>query len=77
VFSGVFSGKHINFRRRTLLQQLTFMERSVIQKFAADDTLTKQATLKCIKMVEEVFFNLKGQGPLKLKKNIQRPNGKS
>jgi ethanolamine utilization protein EutP (predicted NTPase) len=47
------------------------------QKFAAVVTITDQAYKKCIKTLRNFLLNLKGQGPLILKINVQWHNGKS
>jgi hypothetical protein len=40
-------------------------------------TFTDQATIKCIKTLKTDIYSLKGRGPIKFLKNIQRYNGKS
>jgi hypothetical protein len=40
-------------------------------------TFTDQATVKCIKTLKTRLCFLKSEGPLKLKKIVQRNNGKS
>jgi hypothetical protein len=56
----LISGATSRFTSFTLI-----VARRYKQKFAAAPTITDQALNKCIKMLKNVFFNLKGQGLLK------------
>jgi hypothetical protein len=47
------------------------------EKMVAAATFTYQATVKCIKALKTRLCFLKSEGPLKLKKSVQRNNSKS
>jgi hypothetical protein len=51
--------------------------RAATMKIGSGRLFTDQATIKCIKTLKSGVFIFKGQGPLKIKKNIQQNNGKS
>jgi hypothetical protein len=74
----IFDGKNTDFRRQKPLYKLLHnCDAPLQQKFAAVARITCQATIKFIKTPKTDICSLNGRGPIKLKKNVHRENGKS